>query len=174
MSRFVLTVPSVKRAVRLVVREGRNPEPVAFHSSREAREYFETLRDWAREAFVAFFLDTKNGLLQAELMSIGTVDSASVFPREIVRAALEVGASSVVFAHNHPTGDPEPSLCDREVTRDLVAACGLLRIKVLDHIILGSPGRAWSFSDRGLIDEYRRAYQDDYHGLGEPRAWSTP
>ncbi len=174
MSRFVLTVPKVKRAVRLVVREGWSPEPITFNGSREVREYFETIREWAREAFVAFFLDTKNGLLQAELISIGTVDSAAVYPREVVRAALEAGAASVVFAHNHPTGDPEPSLCDREVTRDLVAACGLLRIKVLDHVILGSPGRAWSFSDRGLIGEYRRAYQDDYRGLGEPRAWSTP
>ncbi len=174
MSRFVLTVPKVKRAVRLVVREGRSPEPITFNGSREVREYFETIREWAREAFVAFFLDTKNGLLQAELISIGTVDSAAVYPREVVRAALEAGAASVIFAHNHPSGDPEPSLCDRELTKDLVAACSVMQIKVLDHIVLGSAGRSWSFADRGLIEKFREGFEGDYRSIAEPKAWVTP
>lgn len=157
MSRFVLTVPPVRRALRLVVREGGKSEPVTFNGSREVRDHFATLRTWAREAFVAFFLDTKNTLIHAELMSVGTVDSAAVYPREVVRAA-----------------DPDPSLCDREITRDLVAACGVLQIKALDHIILGDGRRSYSFADHGLIETFSLSFNEHFGSVCEAKPWVTP
>jgi DNA repair protein RadC len=171
--RFVLTVPAVKRQVRPMVGESGASAAVGLHDSAAVRDHFEALSGWAREAFVAFYLNTKNDLLHAELISIGTIDSAAVYPREVVRAALEVGASNVILAHNHPSGDPDPSGCDKAITRDLVFALGLMQIKVLDHVIIGANGRWCSFATMGLMDEYGREFSG-YSHLGEPHPWVTP
>jgi DNA repair protein RadC len=89
-----------------------------------------------REVFHVLFLDKKNQLLADERMGAGTVDHAPVYPREVVRRALELGASALILAHNHPSGDPTPSAADIDMTKQIVAAAEALRIKVHDHMIV--------------------------------------
>ena len=79
-------------------------------------------------------------------------------PREIIQAALRFNASSLIFVHNHPSGDPGPSESDREITKELIFAVQLMQIKVLDHIIIGN-NRYFSFADQGLIQEYEILFQ---------------
>jgi DNA repair protein RadC len=123
-------------------------------SSREVFDYlYHALRNLKKEKFKVLFLDAKNQILEETTLFEGTVDSSAVYPREIIKDALRYEASSLVFAHNHPSGDPEPSLCDKDITRDLVYAARVLQLKVLDHIIIGN-NCYFSFADQGLIEEY--------------------
>jgi DNA repair protein RadC len=78
---------------------------------------------------------------------------SSVYPREIIKSAIKHNAVSLIFVHNHPSGRPEPSTSDKEITKDLIAASNTMQIKVLDHIIIGD-NRYFSFADEGLIEEY--------------------
>lgn len=124
------------------------------HSSREVFDYlYHALRDLRTEHFKTIFLDPKNQVIEEKTLFEGTVDSSAVYPREVIKDALRYEASALIFAHNHPSGDPEPSLCDKEITRDLVFAARVIQLKVLDHIIIGN-NRYFSFADQGLIDEY--------------------
>ncbi|MEW5901866.1 MAG: DNA repair protein RadC, partial [Acidobacteriota bacterium] len=92
-------------------------------SSREVFDYlFHALRDLKKENFKVLFLDAKNQIIEEKTLFEGTVDSSAVYPREIIRDALRFEASALIFVHNHPSGDPEPSPCDKEITRDLVFA----------------------------------------------------
>jgi DNA repair protein RadC len=95
-----------------------------------------------REQFRVLFLDKKNGLIADEVMNEGTVDHAPVYPREVARRALELSASAVILAHNHPSGDPTPSAADVEMTRQIAEAGRPLRITVHDHIVVGRDGVA--------------------------------
>jgi DNA repair protein RadC len=122
-------------------------------SSREVFDYlYHSLRDLRKEKFKVLFLDAKNQILEEKTLFEGTVDSSAVYPREIIRDALRYEASSLVFVHNHPSGDPEPSLCDREITKELVFAARIMQLKVLDHIVIGN-NCYFSFADRGLIED---------------------
>ncbi len=103
------------------------------------------------EVFRALYLDSQNRLLAAEDVSKGTVNMSAVFTREVVAAALKHHAAAVIFAHNHPSGNPAPSQEDRDITHELVAAAKLMQIKVLDHIIIGD-GRFFSFAGEGLLN----------------------
>ncbi len=96
----------------------------------------------AREQFRVLFLDKKNQLIADEVMGRGTVDHAPVYPREVMRRALELSASAVILVHNHPSGDPTPSSADVEMTRQVVEAGRALRIAVHDHLIAGRDGVA--------------------------------
>lgn len=89
-----------------------------------------------REEFRVLYLDRKNQLVADELMGAGTVDHAPVYPREVVRRALELSASAMILAHNHPSGDPAPSSADVEMTRLIVAAAQALKITVHDHMVV--------------------------------------
>jgi DNA repair protein RadC len=102
------------------------------------------------EEFRVLFLDRKNVLVADEVQSTGTIDHTPVYPREIVKRALELGASAVILAHNHPSGDPTPSRADIEMTRDVVEAAKALRIAVHDHVIVGRSGHS-SFKALGLL-----------------------
>jgi DNA repair protein RadC len=104
----------------------------------------------SREQFRVLFLDKKNQLIADEVMNHGTVDHAPVYPREVVRRALEVSASAVILAHNHPSGDPTPSAADIDMTRQVIEAARILRIVVHDHIVVGRDGVA-SFKALGLM-----------------------
>ena len=103
-----------------------------------------------REQFRVLFLDKKNQLIADELMGAGTVDHAPVYPREIMRRALELSASAVILLHNHPSGDPTPSGADVEMTRLIVEAGAPLKVAVHDHLVVGRQGVA-SFKALGLM-----------------------
>ena len=114
-------------------------------------EYCRTAMAFAElEEFRLLFLDKKNGLIGDEMMQRGTVDHTPVYPREIVRRALQLNASAVILVHNHPSGDPTPSRADIEMTREIVAVAEPLGIVVHDHLIVGRKGHA-SFRALGLL-----------------------
>ena len=95
------------------------------------------------------FLDNRNTLIEFREMFHGTVDQAAVYPREVVKAALEVNAAAVIFAHNHPSGETDPSQADLRITARLKDALSLMEIRVLDHLIVGRD--VTSFAERGLL-----------------------
>jgi len=101
-----------------------------------------------REEFHAVWLDNRHRVLAIESVAHGTIDSATIHPREVVKAALRWNASAVVFAHNHPSGEPEPSAADRAITRQLKEALTLVDVRVLDHIVVGNQGTV-SLAQRG-------------------------
>jgi len=103
-----------------------------------------------REQFRVMFLDRKNQLIADEVLNRGTVDHAPVYPREVMRRALELSASAVILVHNHPSGDPTPSSADVEMTRLVIEAGRALRIAVHDHLVVGREGVA-SFKTLGLL-----------------------
>ena len=103
-----------------------------------------------REAFHVLFLDKKNQLIADERMGVGSVDHAPVYPREVVRRALELSASAIVLAHNHPSGDPTPSSADIEMTKQVVLAAKALQIAVHDHMIVAA-GQVASLRGLGLM-----------------------
>ena len=96
----------------------------------------------AREQFRILFLDKKNGLIADEIQGEGTVDHTPVYPREVIKRALELAASAIILVHNHPSGDPTPSTADIDMTRRLIEAGDKLGLKVHDHIIIGRNGHA--------------------------------
>jgi len=95
-----------------------------------------------REEFRVLFLDRKNGLIADESQGVGTVDQTPVYPREVVRRALELSATAIILVHNHPSGDPTPSAQDVKMTLDIIAVAGPLGVAVHDHIIVGRDGHA--------------------------------
>ena len=136
----------------------------ALSNSKELFDYLcASLRDKTREAFQAIFLDAKNRVLAARTLFTGTLTASAVYPREVAVAALENQAAAVIFAHNHPSGDPAPSADDIALTRQLVFACRVLGITVHEHIIVGQ-NRYYSFADHGRIaqmhEEYARRFAD--------------
>lgn len=102
------------------------------------------------ERFAVLYLDVQNQLIAFEVMAVGTLTQTSVYPREIVMAALAHGASAVVFAHNHPSGRVEPSRADQALTQTLKTTLSLIDVRVLDHVIV-APGEALSMAERGLM-----------------------
>jgi DNA repair protein RadC len=108
------------------------------------------LQHEAREQFRVIFLDKKNQLIADEVMNRGTVDHAPVYPREVMRRALELSACAVILVHNHPSGDPSPSRADIDITRQVVDAGKPLGVLVHDHLVVGRDGVA-SFKALGLF-----------------------
>ena len=103
-----------------------------------------------REVFYCLFLDNQHRVLKAECCFQGTIDGASIYPREVVKRALQVNASALILAHNHPSGLAEPSEADRAITRRLIDALGLIDMRVLDHFIIGG-AEHFSFAEHGLL-----------------------
>ncbi|MGY3568435.1 DNA repair protein RadC [Vibrio sp. SCSIO 43135] len=108
------------------------------------------LRDRQREAFYILFLDNQHRVIQDEILFEGTIDAASVYPREVVKRALHHNSAALILAHNHPSGVAEPSQADRRITRRLSDALALVDIRVLDHFVVGD-GEVVSFAERGWI-----------------------
>lgn len=100
--------------------------------------------------FSVLFLTNQNRIISCEDMFRGTIDSASIYPREVVKRGLQLNAAAVIFAHNHPSGEAEPSTSDKFITDKLIQALKLVDIRALDHIIVGGDG-CISFSERGLM-----------------------
>ncbi len=119
---------------------------------------FHSMRDLKREVFKVLFLNRKNELIVDQDVFQGSLTGSAVYPREVMTIALEHRAAALVFAHNHPSGDPTPSAEDRRLTRDLVWAGRLLEVQVLDHIIIGH-NTYFSFADQGIIRDFRNGYE---------------
>lgn len=123
----------------------------ALTSPQDSSAYLKLkLGKYEWEVFACLFLDNRHRVLAFEEMFRGTLDGASVHPREVVRAALKHNAAAVILAHNHPSGTAEPSAADRNITRQLRDALQLIGVRVLDHLVIGS-GEPTSMAARGLI-----------------------
>ncbi|AMG03368.1 RadC family protein [Vibrio mimicus] len=123
----------------------------ALTSPQQTKLYLSSiLRDRQREAFYILFLDNQHRVIRDEILFEGTIDAASVYPREVVKRALYHNAAAVILAHNHPSGVAEPSQADRRITDRLRDALSLVEIRVLDHFVVGD-GEVVSFAERGWI-----------------------
>lgn len=122
----------------------------ALSSPSETRRYLSAeLQACPHEVFACLFLDNRNRVIAFEKLFFGTIDGASVYPREVVRKALKHNAAAVIFAHNHPSGVAEPSRADEQITKRLTSALDLVDIRVLDHMVIGD--EVVSFAERGLL-----------------------
>jgi DNA repair protein RadC len=122
-----------------------------FDTPGRVKDYMRLqLAQRTHEVFAVLFLDAQNQLLRMEEMFRGTLTQTSVYPREVVKRALEMNAAAVVFAHNHPSGAAEPSRADEFLTQSLKSALALVDIRVLDHLVVGHHGVV-SFAERGLL-----------------------
>ncbi|MFC1967209.1 DNA repair protein RadC [Chloroflexota bacterium] len=125
-----------------------------YKSAQEVFDYlYHTMRGLKKEVFKVIHLNAQNRIINTVDLFEGTVNSSSVSIREVMENAIKHNAVSLIFAHNHPSGNPEPGSSDREMTRDLVYTGQVMQIKVLDHIIIGD-NRYFSFAADGLIEEY--------------------
>lgn len=125
-----------------------------YRSSQEVFDYlYHSMRDLDKEVFKVIFLDVQNQVIEVEDLFEGTLTASSVYPREVMKSAIKHNAASLIFAHNHPSGNPAPSESDKEITRDLILAANIMQIEVLDHIIIGE-NKYFSFADEGLIEEF--------------------
>ena len=123
-------------------------------SSREVFDYlYHSMRDLKKEIFKVMFLDSQNRVVVIEDLFEGTLNASAIYPREIIQGAVKHNAAALIFVHNHPAGNPQPSDNDKRITQDLVFAGNIMQLKVLDHIIIGE-NRYFSFADAGLVKEY--------------------
>ncbi len=126
-------------------------ESAPFRTSRQVYEHYAArLADARKEQFFCLLLDARNRLLREDRVSEGTLTASLVHPREAFRSAVREAASAVIFAHNHPSGDPSPSRDDVDLTQRLGDAGRVLGIRVLDHVIVGR-GQHYSFADEGAL-----------------------
>jgi len=140
-------------------------EKIQPKSSKEVFNYlYQSMQKNKKEIFKVMFLDGKNRLIEVEDLFEGSLNSSAVYPREIIKKAIQHNAISLIFIHNHPSGDPTPSQSDRDITRELVFAGKLMRIAVLDHIIIGD-SKYFSFADDGLIEKYIHNYTSIKKGI---------
>ncbi len=121
---------------RLEADEGDKPKPVLKSPDNVAAEVTSRLKGKRKEHFLVLCLDTRNRMIDCKLVSVGSLDTSIVHPREVFKEAISSCAASIIFAHNHPSGDPEPSKEDVELTRRLAKAGEIMGIDVLDHIVV--------------------------------------
>lgn len=122
-----------------------------FQNPTAVRNYLSAqLRGLGHEVFMVLYLDNQNRLIKDEVLFHGTINAASVYPREVVKAALKYHSAAVIFAHNHPSGVAEPSEADKLITKKLQQGLALVDINVLDHLIVAG-SHCISFAERGLI-----------------------
>ena len=153
------TEPAMKYSfAEITVKTVRLHEPSAQPADapiklRELWAKYVTASDWYdpdKEAMVVFLLNTRQNCIGFNLVSLGTLSETSAHPREILRPAIAAAAHSIAIAHNHPSGDPEPSDADRRFTRRLREACETMSIPLVDHVVVGN-GQHFSFREHGLI-----------------------
>jgi len=119
----------------------------------EVKRYFRLrLSDYSKEVFSVMFLSTKHQVIECKDMFIGTIDSASVYIRDILIEVLRLNASAVIVAHNHPSGMSEPSRADEHLTKSIAVALSYISVNLLDHIVVGD-GETVSLAERGLIHD---------------------
>lgn len=143
----------VQEVARKFLREKIIEKPV-YRSSQEIFDYlYHSMRDLKKELFKVLYLNSQNQIIDTGNLFEGTITSSAVSPREVMESTLRNNAVSLVFAHNHPSGNPEPSQNDKKITRDLVYAAAIMQVKVLDHIIIGD-NKYFSFAAEGMIEQY--------------------
>lgn len=141
---------TIRRAINLLEKYLRQPG-IPFTSSTAARDWLRLqLAGQEREVFMVLYLDNQHRLLESETLFAGSVNYVQVHPREVVKSALRFNAAVVVLAHNHPSGDPEPSKADRQITDRIKEVLALVDVKTLDHLVIGSE-EIVSFAERGWI-----------------------
>jgi DNA repair protein RadC len=129
-----------------------------LNNSRELFDFlYHSIREKSRECFTVLFLDAKNRVVATEILFEGTLTASSVYPREVIIASLNHHAAALIFAHNHPSGDPKPSPEDISITRQLLFACKVMGITVHEHLIIGD-NRYFSFADHGYIARMNREF----------------
>ena len=139
----VITELKIVRAAALKLASQQARKRTVFHGWSDLLDYCRASMAYApREEFRILFLDRKNALIMDEVQQVGTIDHTPVYPREVIRRALELSAASLILAHNHPSGDPTPSRADIEMTKQIIEAAEPLGIKVYDHIIVARDGHA--------------------------------
>jgi DNA repair protein RadC len=156
----ILHIRFVREIAAEALKQKINDQPV-YKSSAEIFDYlYYSMRDLKKEIFKVIYLNNQSQIIDTADLFEGTLESIPIRPREIVESAINYNAAAVIFAHNHPSGDPAPSKSDKQLTRDLVFVGNIVQIKVLDHIIIGGD-RYFSFADGGLLQKY----QDDFVNL---------
>ncbi|MGO3344333.1 MAG: RadC family protein [Marinomonas sp.] len=122
-----------------------------FSSAEHVRNYLSSqLRHSQREVFAVLFLDSQHRLIRYQELFMGTIDAAAVYPREVVKAALQYNSAAVILAHNHPSGVAEPSQADISITEKIKQALDLVDVRLLDHFVVGD-GSPVSLAERGLL-----------------------
>lgn len=151
--------PAVRRPVEdevinyaLAIVHDRLPKGNVFEDPVTLKRFLAlNLAPLEHEVFACLFLTAKNCLIAHEVMFRGSICATSIYPREVVKRALALNASTVVFAHNHPSGDSEPSAADQSMTKELIQALRLVDVMVLDHILVAAGGAMTSFAERGML-----------------------
>ena len=127
-----------------------------IRSSREVADYLiHSMRGLQHEVLTVVFLDAAHAVIDATVVAEGTVTVNTIYPRELVKAALARNASALVIAHNHPSGSLTPSRQDNELTRSLYLVCSFMHLDLLDHLIIGAGDQVYSFADQGLMATIR-------------------
>ena len=158
--RTALVIKLVRALAEYYYREQMLQAESPLGNSQAVVDYLKlAMRGLDRESFRVVYVDAQNRPIEEETLFEGTLTSSVVYPREVLKKALERGAASVIFAHNHPSGCIEPSENDRQITRDLMLAASFMDLRVLDHIIVGANSH-FSFADHGLIREYGKEALD--------------
>lgn len=148
-AKYAQVQAAMEMARRVMDEPLRQGDPL--RSPQDTRRYLASrLGTYPHEVFAGLFLDNRHRVIQYQELFRGTIDGAAVYPREVVRQALEYNAAAVIFAHNHPSGVAEPSQADISLTRRLKEALGLVDIRVLDHMVIGH-GEVISLAERGLM-----------------------
>ena len=138
----------LEKAAEIITSKFLTSEP--FADAKLTKEFLSLkLAHYEKEVFSVMLLNSQHQLIEYREMFFGSIDSANVYPREMLKVVLEVNAAAVIFAHNHPSGLPEPSVSDRRITARLTEALALIDVRVLDHVVVGKT--TVSFAERGLI-----------------------
>jgi DNA repair protein RadC len=153
---FALTF--VQGVARRFLKE-RLRERTYLRSSREVADYLvHSMRDLKKEVFTVIFLDASHAIIGTDTVAEGTLTTNTIYPREVIKSALRHHAAALLIAHNHPSGALNPSPDDIRLTHHLFAACSLVNINLLDHLIIGSAETPYSFADHGLMAEIRKEH----------------
>ena len=149
-TRFLVTEAEILTTAEAIIaqrfqRQGR------LRSAADSKRFLRSkLLLQVHELFACLFLDNRNGIIAFEVLFQGTIDGCSVHPRHVLKRALDHNCAAVIFAHQHPSGEPEPSGADEQITYRLQEALALIDVRVLDHLVIGATATV-SFAERGLL-----------------------
>lgn len=141
----------IEKAKKILLSRMRKPKAVLTSPELTLDFLRLSISQREHEIFCVIYLDNRHSVIEIEEMFRGTIDGASVHPREVVKGVLSHNAAAVIFAHNHPSGIAEPSMADRRITSRLKDALALVDVRVLDHVIVGEGNEYTSFAEQGTL-----------------------